>query len=327
MEARLQKARDAGLTGRLMTPEVQRALARRTGVRVDDLSAEQRAAMDPTRLFNPEQHKRRNQLRAAARARGVDFQDLVSPDLQGIVRRYLGRTDYDQMWRELRAEVFASTAEHEIGHTLGLRHNFQGSYDSLNYFDSYWDLRSETLKRSETVADLYEQAQLTEAQHAGFMRQQQYSSIMDYGYSWQNDIMGLGKYDVAALIFGYTAGSYRAEGTRCGSCCVRAGSGCIAKLPGLIEVFSRSKAALGEAGDLLTRQELGFTYDDPGLPSVNLLERYDYSTVATAFPSLDDLKDRKLMNYADFLEAKAAGGDARSASRTCSAPMSGRAAW
>ncbi|MEZ4468376.1 MAG: zinc-dependent metalloprotease [bacterium] len=214
------------------------------------------------------------------------------------------------MWRELRAEVFASTAEHEIGHTLGLRHNFQGSYDSLNYFDSYWDLRSETLKRSETVADLYEQAQLTEAQHAGFMRQQQYSSIMDYGYSWQNDIMGLGKYDVAALIFGYTAGSYRAEGTRCGSYpSVRAGSGCIAKLPGLIEVFSKSKAALGEAGDLLTRQELGFTYDDPGLPSVNLLERYDYSTVATAFPSLDDLKDRKLMNYADFLEAKAAGGD------------------
>ncbi|MGQ0846366.1 MAG: zinc-dependent metalloprotease, partial [Sporichthyaceae bacterium] len=75
----------------------------------------------------------------------MDFDDLVAPDVQGLVRKYLRRTDYEQIWREIRAEVFASTAEHEIGHTLGLRHNFQGSYDSLNYFDAYWDLRAETL--------------------------------------------------------------------------------------------------------------------------------------------------------------------------------------
>ena len=50
--------------------------------------------------------------------------------------------------------------------------------------------------------------QPTPAQENGQMRQYQYSSIMDYGFSWHNDLKGLGKYDQAALVFGYTSGTY-----------------------------------------------------------------------------------------------------------------------
>ena len=31
---------------------------------------------------------------------------------------------------------------HEMGHSMGLRHNFTGSYDALNYHQEYWKLRS-----------------------------------------------------------------------------------------------------------------------------------------------------------------------------------------
>ncbi|HSM69713.1 MAG TPA: DUF5117 domain-containing protein, partial [Xanthomonadales bacterium] len=34
---------------------------------------------------------------------------------------------------------------HEIGHTLGMMHNFIASADALNYHDGYWDLRKETI--------------------------------------------------------------------------------------------------------------------------------------------------------------------------------------
>lgn len=306
VERRLEKARDAGLNSRLLSTEMKRALEHSAGRPFDELSPEQQ---DPTRHASPEAMKRRGRMRAAARARGVDFADMIAPDVQGMVRKYAGRTDYDQMWRELRAEVFASTAEHEVGHTLGLRHNFQGSYDSLNYFDKYWELREETLGDAPAgnLAEIYQGVNLTEAQHEGHMRQQQYSSIMDYGYSWQNDIMGLGKYDQAALIFGYTAGSYRVAGPQCERYdSVADGTGCIAKVPGYVEVFKKRKDDLGQAGELLDRGELGFTFDDAGLPSVNILERFHYTTLALAFPSLDDLKadGREYIRYADYLDGK-----------------------
>ena len=74
---------------------------------------------------------------------------------------YGGRDDYDQIFEELRADIFGAVAEHEMGHTVGLRHNFQGSYDSLNYHNEYWTLRQENLGRSETLADVYRMNQTT----------------------------------------------------------------------------------------------------------------------------------------------------------------------
>jgi hypothetical protein len=306
--AKLEAAREAGHTPRLLNDEVKRALARRAGMDAE--------GFDPTETLSPEALRKVRDLRARMRARSADQIDMLEPNIEGLVRKYAGRTDYDAVWRELRAEIFASTAEHEVGHTVGLRHNFQGSYDSLNYPDAYWALREETLAPIESLGDLYDQSQLTEAQRDGEMRQKQYSSIMDYGYSWANDLNGLGKYDSAAILFGYSAGTYAAEGALCERYpSVSAGSdeSCLAKLPGHVEVFKKKASDLGEAGAILRRGEGNHTYDDSGLPSITALERWHYSTIAQAFPTLDHLSDagRETMSYAAFALEKEANAEDR----------------
>ena len=315
VQNRMDAAREAGHTPMLLTDEVKRALSSRTGRPWDALTDDEQDALDPSRTLNPLALGRARALRRAARARSVDMIDMIEPSIQGLVRSYLGRDDYDQMWHELRAEVFAATMEHEIGHTLGLRHNFQGSYDSLNFFDEYWDLRTETLEPIERLGDFYTQAGLTQTQHEGMMRQKQYSSIMDYGYSFANDLNGLGKYDEAALVFGYTAGTYEAEGRRCGQYPSDSSDGddetCLAKLPGFVEVFEKGKDELGRAGEMLSVREQGYWYEDSGLPSIHALERYHYTTLANAFPSVDDMLSRRLISYADYVDARSADGGGR----------------
>ena len=75
--------------------------------------------------------------------------------------------------------VWIPTFIHEIGHNLGLRHNFFGSNDKDNYYSEQ------------------------ELAGRGIHRKMEYSSIMDYGYSSSNELSIMGKYDVAALKFAY----------------------------------------------------------------------------------------------------------------------------
>lgn len=103
-------------------------------------------------------------------------------------------TPPEQVLLELRSRIFKSAAEHEIGHTLGLRHNFEASSDALNYPPQYWALRGETPTPL---------APLTVTEREGKLRQFQYSSIMDYMGRFNADIEGLGYYDHAAIRFGY----------------------------------------------------------------------------------------------------------------------------
>ncbi len=129
--------------------------------------------------------------------------------------------------QRIRQTVWKATAEHEIGHTFGLRHNFEGSFDAVNYFDNYWDLRKDSLtgaaeRRDEGAAHPGRPARHLgrpgdSARHqplrrrrqprgapGGGMHNYEYSSIMDYAGKITGDWQGVGKYDEAAIIFAYS---------------------------------------------------------------------------------------------------------------------------
>src|SRR4029079_14860677 len=95
----------------------------------------------------------------------------------------------EQMVTELRARIFRGLADHEVGHTMGLRHNFPTATDELHYDDEYCNIRA--------TAD----QNTWESDHK--LSEYAYASVMDYGARFNSDIHGLGKYDTAAIRFGY----------------------------------------------------------------------------------------------------------------------------
>lgn len=210
--------------------------------------------------------------------------------------------DGNQLASAIAQRYYTAVVEHEVGHTLGLRHNFEGSSDLFNYQDRYFDLREkdlnpcttddecdvifgefcnegvcyraqnqecstvddcvygknaggQTIKAVPKSTDAYDcvagrcvelkrcglhgecdggtcdvttwtcfedgvrvetpvaaggpvrkflpRAHLTETEAALGRTHYQYSSIMDYGQRWNSDIVDIGKYDRAAIRFGY----------------------------------------------------------------------------------------------------------------------------
>lgn len=119
---------------------------------------------------------------------GVEY-EIAGPD---------GRPDYDAVRDMLRHPITSGLALHEVGHTVGLRHNFSGSADSLNYHPRYWELRDD--------GDMGPRAYdpLTDAEVNGRIHEYAYSTVMDYGHNFVvTDAHGLGHYDHAAVKMGY----------------------------------------------------------------------------------------------------------------------------
>ena len=116
---------------------------------------------------------------------------VIYPELlkvKGITKEQNILKSYDDLTSEQKSKVqkiiltnsFKATLIHEIGHNLGLRHNFLGSWDSENFYTE------------------------DEAQSLGMNSAPAYSSIMDYSFSEYNQLKAFGKYDLAALRFGYS---------------------------------------------------------------------------------------------------------------------------
>jgi hypothetical protein len=109
----------------------------------------------------------------------------------------------DQYVEEIYKKIFLGTAIHEVGHTLGLRHNFESSTDSLNFFDSYWWLKMYLDKNDNKFKPANQWSLETDSQANNSMRMYQYSSVMDYDAKFNMPWKGLGLYDLAAIKYGY----------------------------------------------------------------------------------------------------------------------------
>lgn len=72
-------------------------------------------------------------------SRGIDMAQFFDPNVSGLAEFWKG-AERDEIWNWVRQQSFFSTGTHEIGHAIGLRHNFGATMDALNYRPEFWYL-------------------------------------------------------------------------------------------------------------------------------------------------------------------------------------------
>lgn len=121
---------------------------------------------------------------------------FFDPDVADYAARYRGQ-DLMATFYELRREQITWVLSHEIGHTMGLRHNFAGSFDAFNYPDEYWRLRNDG-----TAGPRYRDP-VSPAERSAHIERFMTSSVMDYTPNFYYGIQSVGKYDQAVLKYLY----------------------------------------------------------------------------------------------------------------------------
>ncbi len=120
----------------------------------------------------------------------------------------------------LREQFHQSVIAHEMGHSMGLRHNFSGSWDSLNYHTEYWQLRTRNGQEhycgfpgspdaktphtngTDCVGPRWVDP-LTDQETNGLIWKWASTTVMDYPGDPTQDTNDIGPYDKAAMRFGY----------------------------------------------------------------------------------------------------------------------------
>ncbi len=252
------------------------------------LSAEEAQAMMSPTVWSTKQaiERERERMRTLSRSHCLFLGEFVDDALYGLAveMKNSGKTD-DQIRIEVGARILRGVLEHEVGHTVGLRHNFSGSTDVFNFFDEYYEIREkelilcqsdswcdqiigeicaisncandgdcpagslcgengqcsapDALNPTRSVptgacgtpiegatclnnrqcgdnnvcyqsrcyaprAQFAPRSWLTDTEKVQKRTEYQYTTIMDYGARVNSDIQSLGKYDYAAIRFGYT---------------------------------------------------------------------------------------------------------------------------
>ncbi len=119
----------------------------------------------------------------------------------------------EDVYNWARRETSRGVMAHELGHSMGLRHNFAASFDSLNYDKRYWQLRTHNGEVTADCADGETDGQscigpryndpISDEEIDGNISRYATTSVMDYPGDQNQDMLVAGAYDRAALRFGY----------------------------------------------------------------------------------------------------------------------------
>ncbi|MEO8212258.1 MAG: hypothetical protein ABI560_03650 [Myxococcales bacterium] len=140
---------------------------------------------------------------------------------------------YDRMFHYVQRRFTYAVIAHEMGHSIGLRHNFVSTSASLFYRPQYWQLRTRNGQVQTACTDATDDGAscvgpryfdpTTDEEQKQMIWMWMQSTVMDYPGDVGQDMLGLGVTDYAAARFFYgdnvsvyTAPSYRA-GTAIGT--------------------------------------------------------------------------------------------------------------
>jgi hypothetical protein len=120
-------------------------------------------------------------------------------------------------WQNARAEAMRkyvahkahyAVIVHEMGHSIGERHNFVSSSDAFGYRPQYWQLRTDDGNVTNQCEDFTEDGNTcvgprffdpaTDHENKNLIWMWMHSSVMDYAGEYAQDFLGLGSYDMAA---------------------------------------------------------------------------------------------------------------------------------
>lgn len=159
--ARLDKIKGTPLERAMVNDEVALVMSQGQVQPGDEISPEMLGKISPTGWATPRRQMDENRRMQLLGINSIELAEFQDPAIFGLAQRMKcqpGQTQVetadwtlindksgkycfkgDALRTALSVALFAATVEHEVGHTVGLRHNFEGSMDLLNYFDGYFD--------------------------------------------------------------------------------------------------------------------------------------------------------------------------------------------
>ncbi|MFT3768851.1 MAG: hypothetical protein QM820_25690 [Minicystis sp.] len=133
----------------------------------------------------------------------------IDPQESAIDRQ----TRLEKMLNYIRRRYHYAVLGHEMGHSIGLRHNFVSTYASLFYRPQYWQLRTKngtvTSECTDSVSDGSSCVgpryfdPVTDEEQSQLIWMFMQSTVMDYPGDVSQDMIGLGVYDFGAARFFY----------------------------------------------------------------------------------------------------------------------------